>query len=217
MINKRSTTALASLVELLDILDQLETLRAKRSHLKKETQIRINIIRNRYALITGVIVGLLVVFLLFLAEGAHVRSFFVFENFIRFGVIAFIIAAIVSCVLFLILWENGRLKYFSERTHHQIMDEIQSERMQLLKQTTALLSLPVIQESEVPMEYLTPKSIEILQRYIQTSQSDTIHEAVQLFEMDLETKNVRYSKLFKGHDSLVSKEREYVEHWSERE
>lgn len=215
-MNKKSTTALSKLVQLLEILDQLEALRTERTYLKKKAQRQIAALRNRYALISGIIAGVMTAIILFSVSGSQAKNFFVFENFVKFGIVTFILSSMFFCILFLLLWENGMLYYFSEKARHKIEEASQKERKRLLKATTELLDSPLLYSSDVPEEYLTPQSVEILQRYIQTSQTDSIFEAVQLFEMDLERQSTRYAKLLKENDSLVNKEREFVEHAVER-
>lgn len=114
-------------------------------------------------------------------------------------------------VIFLILWEKGVLKRFSGRTVTRINTEAQEEHDRLLTATREILDSGAITQTNISVNYLTPKAIEILQSYIQTGQCDTVREAAYIFEFDLKNNRNRYTKFFQNYESLVAQERSYIE------
>lgn len=211
MLNKRSFAALAQLKELLQALESLDRLRIQRTQLNKATKREISATRNRYAFITGLIAGVFIAIALFIVTGEYILQRVDFEIFVLFDVFYFVFSSLICMVIFLLLWEKGVLKHFSERTEVRINSEAQEERERLLKETREILDSEAITQTNVSVEYLTPKAIEIFQSYIQTGQCDTVREAAYIFEIDLKNSRNRYAKFFHNHESLVSQERTYIE------
>lgn len=211
MLNKRSSVALAQLKELLQALESLDRLRIQRTQLNKATKREISATRNRYAFITGLIAGVFIAIALFIVTGEYILQRVDFEIFVLFDVFYFVFSSLICMVIFLLLWEKGALKHFSERTEVRINSEAQEERDRLLKATREILDSEAITQTNVSVEYLTPKAIEIFQSYIQTGQCDTVREAAYIFEIDLKNSRNRYAKFFHNHESLVSQERTYIE------
>lgn len=211
MLNKRSSAALAQLKELLQALESLDRLRIQRTQLNKATKREISATRNRYAFITGLIAGVFIAIALFIVTGEYILQRVDFEIFVLFDVFYFVFSSLICMVIFLLLWEKGVLKHFSERTVVRINSEAQEERDRLLKATREILDSEAITQTNISLEYLTPKAIEIFQSYIQTGQCDTVREAAYIFEIDLKNSRNRYAKFFHNHESLVSQERTYIE------
>ncbi|MCH1712130.1 MULTISPECIES: hypothetical protein [Lactococcus] len=211
MLNKRSSAALAQLKELLQALESLDRLRIQRTQLNKATKREISATRNRYAFITGLIAGVFIAIALFIVTGEYILQRVDFEIFVLFDVFYFVFSSLICMVIFLLLWEKGALKHFSERTVVRINSEVQEERDRLLKATREILDSEAITQTNISLEYLTPKAIEIFQSYIQTGQCDTVREAAYIFEIDLKNSRNRYAKFFHNHESLVSQERTYIE------
>lgn len=211
MLNKRSSAALAQLKELLQALESLDRLRIQRTKLNKATKREISATRNRYAFITGLIAGVFIAIALFIVTGEYILQRVDFEIFVLFDVFYFVFSSLICMVIFLLLWEKGALKHFSERTVVRINSEAQEERDRLLKATREILDSEAITQTNISLEYLTPKAIEIFQSYIQTGQCDTVREAAYIFEIDLKNSRNRYAKFFHNHESLVSQERTYIE------
>lgn len=211
MLNKRSSAALAQLKELLQALESLDRLRIQRTQLNKATKREISATRNRYAFITGLIAGVFIAIALFIVTGEYILQRVDFEIFVLFDVFYFVFSSLICMVIFLLLWEKGALKHFSERTVVRINSEAQEERDRLLKATRETLDSEAITQTNISLEYLTPKAIEIFQSYIQTGQCDTVREAAYIFEIDLKNSRNRYAKFFHNHESLVSQERTYIE------
>ncbi|RGB59741.1 hypothetical protein DW155_05170 [Lactococcus petauri] len=211
MLNKRSSAALAQLKELLQALESLDRLRIQRTQLNKATKREISATRNRYAFITGLIAGVFIAIALFIVTGEYILQRVDFEIFVLFDVFYFVFSSLICMVIFLLLWEKGALKHFSERTVVRINSESQEERDRLLKATREILDSEAITQTNISLEYLTPKAIEIFQSYIQTGQCDTVREAAYIFEIDLKNSRNRYAKFFHNHESLVSQERTYIE------
>lgn len=214
MLNKRSSAALAQLKELLQALESLDRLRIQRTQLNKATKREISATRNRYAFITGLIAGVFIAIALFIVTGEYILQrvdFEIFVLFVLFDVFYFVFSSLICMVIFLLLWEKGVLKHFSERTEVRINSEAQEERERLLKETREILDSEAITQTKVSVEYLTPKAIEIFQSYIQTGQCDTVREAAYIFEIDLKNSRNRYAKFFHNHEPLVSQERTYIE------
>lgn len=211
MLNKRSSAALAQLKELLQALESLDRLRIQRTQLNKATKREISATRNRYAFITGLIAGVFIAIALFIVTGEYILQRVDFEIFVLFDVFYFVFSSLICMVIFLLLWEKGALKHFSERTVVRINSEAQEESDRLLKATREILDSEAITQTNVSVEYLTPKAIEIFQSYIQTGQCDTVREAAYIFEIDLKNSRNRYAKFFHNHESLVSQERTYIE------
>lgn len=211
MLNKRSSAALAQLKELLQALESLDRLRIQRTQLNKATKREISATRNRYAFITGLIAGVFIAIALFIVTGEYILQRVDFEIFVLFDVFYFVFSSLICMVIFLLLWEKGALKHFSERTVVRINSESQEERDRLLKATREILDSEAITQTNISLEYLTPKAIEIFQSYIQTGQCDTVCEAAYIFEIDLKNSRNRYAKFFHNHESLVSQERTYIE------
>ncbi|WP_270323778.1 hypothetical protein [Lactococcus petauri] len=211
MLNKRSSAALAQLKELLQALESLDRLRIQRTQLNKATKREISATRNRYAFITGLIAGVFIAIALFIVTGKYILQRVDFEIFVLFDVFYFVFSSLICMVIFLLLWEKGALKHFSERTVVRINSEAQEERDRLLKATREILDSEAITQTNISLEYLTPKAIEIFQSYIQTGQCDTVREAAYIFEIDLKNSRNRYAKFFHNHESLVSQERTYIE------
>lgn len=211
MLNKRSSAALAQLKELLQALESLDRLRIQRTQLNKATKREISATRNRYAFITGLIAGVFIAIALFIVTGEYILQRVDFEIFVLFDVFYFVFSSLICMVIFLLLWEKGALKHFSERTVVRINSEAQEERDRLLKATREILDSEAITQTKISLEYLTPKAIEIFQSYIQTGQCDTVREAAYIFEIDLKNSRNRYAKFFHNHESLVSQERTYIE------
>lgn len=211
MLNKRSSAALAQLKELLQALESLDRLRIQRTQLNKATKREISATRNRYAFITGLIAGVFIAIALFIVTGEYILQRVDFEIFVLFDVYYFVFSSLICMVIFLLLWEKGALKHFSERTVVRINSEAQEERNRLLKATREILDSEAITQTNISLEYLTPKAIEIFQSYIQTGQCDTVREAAYIFEIDLKNSGNRYAKFFHNHESLVSQERTYIE------
>ncbi|MFK4854369.1 hypothetical protein [Lactococcus petauri] len=211
MLNKRSSAALAQLKELLQALESLDRLRIQRTQLNKATKREISATRNRYAFITGLIAGVFIAIALFIVTGEYILQRVDFEIFVLFDVFYFVFSSLICMVIFLLLWEKGALKHFSERTVVRINSEVQEERDRLLKATREILDSEAITQTNISLEYLTPKAIEIFQSYIQTGQYDTVREAAYIFEIDLKNSRNRYAKFFHNHESLVSQERTYIE------
>lgn len=211
MLNKRSSAALAQLKELLQALESLDRLRIQRTQLNKATKREISATRNRYAFITGLIAGVFIAIALFIVTGEYILQRVDFEIFVLFDVFYFVFSSLICMVIFLLLWEKGALKHFSERTVVRINSEAQEERDRLLKATREILDSEAITQTNISVEYLTPKAIEIFQSYIQTGQCDTVREAAYIFEIDLKNSRNRYAKFFHNHESLVSQERTYIE------
>ncbi|MFK4900189.1 hypothetical protein ACI1UM_04290 [Lactococcus petauri] len=211
MLNKRSSVALAQLKELLQALESLDRLRIQRTQLNKATKREISATRNRYAFITGLIAGVFIAIALFIVTGEYILQRVDFEIFVLFDVFYFVFSSLICMVIFLLLWEKGALKHFSERTVVRINSEAQEERDRLLKATREILDSEAITQTNISLEYLTPKAIEIFQSYIQTGQCDTVREAAYIFEIDLKNSRNRYAKFFHNHESLVSQERTYIE------
>lgn len=211
MLNKRSSAALAQLKELLQALESLDRLRIQRTQLNKATKREISATRNRYAFITGLIAGVFIAIALFIVTGEYILQRVDFEIFVLFDVFYFVFSSLICMVIFLLLWEKGALKHFSERTVVRINSEAQEESDRLLKATREILDSEAITQTNVSVEYLTPKAIEIFQSYIQTGQCDTVREAAYIFEIDLKNSRNRYAKFFYNHESLVSQERTYIE------
>ncbi|MGY3712577.1 hypothetical protein [Lactococcus petauri] len=211
MLNKRSFAALAQLKELLQALESLDRLRIQRTQLNKATKREISATRNRYAFITGLIAGVFIAIALFIVTGEYILQRVDFEIFVLFDVFYFVFSSLICMVIFLLLWEKGALKHFSERTEVRINSEAQEERERLQKETREILDSEAITQTNVSVEYLTPKAIEIFQSYIQTGQCDTVREAAYIFEIDLKNSRNRYAKFFHNHESLVSQERTYIE------
>lgn len=211
MLNKRSSAALAQLKELLQALESLDRLRIQRTQLNKATKHEISATRNRYAFITGLIAGVFIAIALFIVTGEYILQRVDFEIFVLFDVFYFVFSSLICMVIFLLLWEKGALKHFSERTVVRINSESQEERDRLLKATREILDSEAITQTNISLEYLTPKAIEIFQSYIQTGQCDTVREAAYIFEIDLKNSRNRYAKFFHNHESLVSQERTYIE------
>ncbi|MBD5824316.1 hypothetical protein [Lactococcus petauri] len=211
MLNKRSSAALAQLKELLQALESLDRLRIQRTQLNKATKREISATRNRYAFITGLIAGVFIAIALFIVTGEYILQRVDFEIFVLFDVFYFVFSSLICMVIFLLLWEKGALKHFSERTVVRINSEAQEERDRLLKATREILDSEAITQTNISLEYLTPKAIEIFQSYIQTGQCDTVREAAYIFEIDLKNSRNRYAKFFHNHESLVSQERTYIE------
>ena len=211
MLNKRSSAALAQLKELLQALESLDRLRIQRTQLNKATKREISATRNRYAFITGLIAGVFIAIALFIVTGEYILQRVDFEIFVLFDVFYFVFSSLICMVIFLLLWEKGALKHFSERTVVRINSEAQEERDRLLKATREILDSEAITQTNISLEYLTPKAIEIFQSYIQTGQCDTVRKAAYIFEIDLKNSRNRYAKFFHNHESLVSQERTYIE------
>ncbi|MFK4912565.1 hypothetical protein [Lactococcus petauri] len=211
MLNKRLSAALAQLKELLQALESLDRLRIQRTQLNKATKREISATRNRYAFITGLIAGVFIAIALFIVTGEYILQRVDFEIFVLFDVFYFVFSSLICMVIFLLLWEKGALKHFSERTVVRINSESQEERDRLLKATREILDSEAITQTNISLEYLTPKAIEIFQSYIQTGQCDTVREAAYIFEIDLKNSRNRYAKFFHNHESLVSQERTYIE------
>lgn len=211
MLNKRSSAALAQLKELLQALESLDRLRIQRTQLNKATKREISATRNRYAFITGLIAGVFIAIALFIVTGEYILQRVDFEIFVLFDVFYFVFSSLICMVIFLLLWEKGALKHFSERTVVRINSEAQEERDRLLKATREILDSEAITQTNISLEYLTAKAIEIFQSYIQTGQCDTVREAAYIFEIDLKNSRNRYAKFFHNHESLVSQERSYIE------
>lgn len=211
MLNKRSSAALAQLKELLQALENLDRLRIQRTQLNKATKREISATRNRYAFITGLIAGVFIAIALFIVTGEYILQRVDFEIFVLFDVFYFVFSSLICMVIFLLLWEKGALKHFSERTVVRINSEAQEESDRLLKATREILDSEAITQTNISLEYLTPKAIEIFQSYIQTGQCDTVREAAYIFEIDLKNSRNRYAKFFHNHESLVSQERTYIE------
>lgn len=211
MLNKRSSTALVQLDNLLQALERLDSLRIQRTQLKKAMKREINATRNRYAFITGSIAGILIAVAFFIVAGEYMLQRMDFEFLILFDVFYFVFSSMISMVIFLLLWEKGVLKRFSSPTVVRINSETQTERERLLKETREILDSETVSQTNISVNYLTPKAIEIFQSYIQTGQCDTVREAAHIFEIDLKNSRNRYAKFFQNYESLVSQERNYIE------
>ncbi|MDG6189171.1 hypothetical protein [Lactococcus formosensis] len=211
MLNKRSSTALVQLDNLLQALERLDSLRIQRTQLKKAMKREINATRNRYAFITGSIAGTFIAVAFFIVAGEYMLQRMDFEFLILFDVFYFVFSSMISMVIFLLLWEKGLLKRFSSPTVARINSETQTERERLLKETREILDSETVSQTNISVNYLTPKAIEIFQSYIQTGQCDTVREAAHIFEIDLKNSRNRYAKFFQNYESLVSQERNYIE------
>lgn len=211
MLNKRSSTALVQLDNLLQALERLDSLRIQRTQLKKAMKREINATRNRYAFITGSIAGIFIAVSFFIVAGEYMLQRMDFEFLILFDVFYFVFSSMISMVIFLLLWEKGVLKRFSSPTVARINSEAQTERERLLKETREILDSETVSQTNISVNYLTPKAIEIFQSYIQTGQCDTVREAAHIFEIDLKNSRNRYAKFFQNYESLVSQERNYIE------
>ncbi|MFK4947110.1 hypothetical protein V4331_03975 [Lactococcus formosensis subsp. formosensis] len=211
MLNKRSSTALVQLDNLLQALERLDSLRIQRTQLKKAMKREINATRNRYAFITGSIAGIFIAVAFFIVAGEYMLQRMDFEFLILFDVFYFVFSSMISMVIFLLLWEKGVLKRFSSPTVARINSETQTERERLLKETREILDSETVSQTNISVNYLTPKAIEIFQSYIQTGQCDTVREAAHIFEIDLKNSRNRYAKFFQNYESLVSQERNYIE------
>lgn len=211
MLNKRSSTALVQLDNLLQALERLDSLRIQRTQLKKAMKREINATRNRYAFITGSIAGIFIAVSFFIVAGEYMLQRMDFEFLILFDVFYFVFSSMISMVIFLLLWEKGVLKRFSSPTVARINSETQTERERLLKETREILDSETVSQTNISVNYLTPKAIEIFQSYIQTGQCDTVREAAHIFEIDLKNSRNRYAKFFQNYESLVSQERNYIE------
>lgn len=211
MLNKRSSAAIAQLKDLLQALECLDSLRIQRIQLKKAAKREINATRNRYAFITGIIAGVFMAVVLFIISGEYMLQRVDFEIFVLLDVFYFVFSSLICMVIFLILWEKGVLKRFSGRTVTRINTEAQEEHDRLLTATREILDSGAITQTNISVNYLTPKAIEILQSYIQTGQCDTVREAAYIFEFDLKNNRNRYTKFFQNYESLVAQERSYIE------